>query len=203
MAQGAPAQGTAMQRGHFETMGAAALAQRPDAQTMARPAAGMNAGLKPEAPSRPLQQPPASQEGPFIAPPPIDPGRHAQAAPSAQDVRRAAPPRAAAPAPATRAPAERPRAPSLFERVTGVRRAAPPAAAAPVQEPTFRPAPVAQAPQAVDVPMPPVQQQAAPQPITPPQLGPVDPADRPTAGVPQATGDDLLDIPAFLRRQSS
>ena len=65
------------------------------------------------------------------------------------------------------------RGPSLFERVTGVSRRA-------LAEP--QPAP-----------------RAAPQPIAQPRLGPLDPADR----IGPAKDEDLLDIPAFLRRQAN
>jgi cell division protein FtsZ len=85
-------------------------------------------------------------------------------------------PSAASPvaAPAREAAPRRGRVPSLIERVTGVGRARPtPPPAAP------RPAP------------PPVQQQ--------PRLAPLDPDERPTG----SKEDDLLDIPAFLRRQAN
>ena len=69
--------------------------------------------------------------------------------------------------------------PSLIERVTGVGRArpavpaAPPRQAAPAQPAVARPAQ--------------------------PRLTPLDPEQRPTA----SKEDDLLDIPAFLRRQAN
>ena len=75
-------------------------------------------------------------------------------------------------------PRTRGRVPSLIERVTGVGRARPPA---PVQPP--RPA-------ATAAPRPAAQQ---------PRLAPLDPEDRPGA----SKEDDLLDIPAFLRRQAN
>jgi cell division protein FtsZ len=109
---------------------------------------------------------------------------------------------------------------SLFERVTGTGRAKKPEEAA-VSEPSPATQPAAQAsergtidalirsraasPQPAETPAPaPVQApvQAAPvqpAPVKPP-LGGVDPADR----LPSAdTEDDLLDIPAFLRRQAN
>jgi cell division protein FtsZ len=130
------------------------------------------------------------------------------------------------------APAPRPRMPSLFERVTGTGRARPsevdevpseepgptakPAAAAPSAAPAASPAPAApEAPKAVaqDAPAP-----AQPEPgqvtrLRPPtvaaepakpapqaQLGGLDASDRIAA--PQDE-EDVLDIPAFLRRQAN
>jgi cell division protein FtsZ len=95
----------------------------------------------------------------------------------------------AAPQPATAAPAvaretavrPKARAPSLIERVTGIgrARATPPA------------------PPVVDRP------QRAPTPIqakvSQPRLAPLEPEDRPAG----SKEDDLLDIPAFLRRQAN
>jgi cell division protein FtsZ len=78
-------------------------------------------------------------------------------------------------------PAYKMRAPSLFERVTGVGRAR---AAAPQ--------PVTAGP--VAPPQPP-----APQPQQP-RLGPLDPADRVTVSKGE---EDLLEIPTFLRRQAN
>ena len=72
------------------------------------------------------------------------------------------------------------RAPSLIERVTGIGRgratAAPPAVERPQRTPT---------------PMPPKPSQ--------PRLAPLEPEDRPSG----SKDDDLLDIPAFLRRQAN
>jgi cell division protein FtsZ len=72
------------------------------------------------------------------------------------------------------------RGPSLFERVTGTGRARPAATTARPTAPATAPA---QAPAAAQ-----------------PRLGGLDPADR-VAG--QKSEDDLLDIPAFLRRQAN
>src|SRR5205085_8803505 len=69
------------------------------------------------------------------------------------------------------------RVPSLIERVTGIGRARPPAAAA--QRPP-RPATAATA-----------------RPAAQPRLAPLEPEAQPGA----SKEDDLLDIPAFLRRQ--
>ena len=92
-----------------------------------------------------------------------------------------------------RPPQKPSRVPSLFERVTKAGRLlhreepAPPARVAPV-------APTAAVPVATQMPAP------APTPATAPQakLGPLDPAER-----PGAKEEDLLDIPAFLRRQAN
>jgi cell division protein FtsZ len=75
------------------------------------------------------------------------------------------------------------RVPSLIERVTGVGRRPAPA-----------PAPAAPRPAAPGGP-------AAPPPARPAQqrLAPLDPEQRP----PQSKEEDLLDIPAFLRRQAN
>ncbi|MBI3515454.1 MAG: cell division protein FtsZ, partial [Proteobacteria bacterium] len=118
------------------------------------------------------------------------PARAEPAAPSAAAMPAPAPapamaaPADARPAPAAPPQAEKPRAPSLFERVTGAagRRAKAEAAAARPAEPSLRPAPAAVAPNA----------QAS--------LGQVDPTDRLASSQP---ADDLLDIPAFLRRQAN
>ena len=75
------------------------------------------------------------------------------------------------------APKPKGRVPSLIERVTGVgrARATPPEPAAQAAKP------------------------AAPQPSTQPRLAPLEPDDRPNL----SKEDDLLDIPAFLRRQAN
>ncbi|HXA70216.1 MAG TPA: cell division protein FtsZ [Stellaceae bacterium] len=80
-------------------------------------------------------------------------------------------------------PAYKMRGPSLFERVTGVGRGR----AAPAAPPPITAGPVA----------PP--QPAAPQPQQQ-RLGPLDPADRVTVSKGE---EDLLEIPAFLRRQAN
>src|SRR5215470_12906956 len=72
------------------------------------------------------------------------------------------------------------RVPSLIERVTGVARARV-SAPAPQQKPQ------------------PVPQPARPAAAAPPRLTPLEPEERPGA----STEDDLLDIPAFLRRQAN
>jgi cell division protein FtsZ len=97
----------------------------------------------------------------------------------------------------------RTRAPTLFERVTGAGRllareeaaaaaaaAAATAAAAPAPTPVSAPAPA---------PIPAAPPRAAVPPVQP-RLGALDPSDRLP---PAAKEDDLLDIPAFLRRQAN
>jgi cell division protein FtsZ len=126
---------------------------------------------------------PARGEAPFIAPRPAEPVQQPTAAPRAE---RSADPFAAAAmenAPAKAEPAkEKRRGPSLFERVTGTGRARQAAQAAPAATAT----PAAAAP--------------APAPAAQPRLGGLDPVDRISTPSPQ---DDLLDIPAVLRRQAN
>ena len=84
-------------------------------------------------------------------------------------------------------PVRKARTPSLFERVTGVarhRQASVEPSAPAVATPT---APAAAAP-------------AQPTPPAQPRLGPLDPADRVSVS---KTEEDLLEIPAFLRRQAN
>jgi cell division protein FtsZ len=76
------------------------------------------------------------------------------------------------------------RVPSLIERVTGVGRARAAAPPPPAPAATER-----------SVPRPPA---AAPRPAQP-RLTPLEPEDRPGG----SKEDDLLDIPAFLRRQAN
>src|SRR5579885_183584 len=80
-------------------------------------------------------------------------------------------------------PAFKTRTPSLFERVTGVGRGR----SVPAEPPPVTAAPVA------STPAPPPQPQQ-------PRLGPLDPADRVTMSKRE---EDLLEIPAFLRRQAN
>jgi cell division protein FtsZ len=118
--------------------------------------------------------PAARTEPAFIAPRPAEP---VQA--TALQPQRAADPFAAAGL-ANAAPRAEPvkrRGPSLFERVTGTGRAR------------------AQAQTAAAAPAAP----ATPAPAAQPRLGGLDPVDRAS----QPAQDDLLDIPAFLRRQAN
>jgi cell division protein FtsZ len=83
-------------------------------------------------------------------------------------------------APDAAPPRAKGRVPSLIERVTGVARARA-GAPAPQRKPQ------------------PVQPPARPAAAAPPRLTPLEPEERPGA----STEDDLLDIPAFLRRQAN
>ena len=120
----------------------------------------------------------AVRSGAFIAPRPVDPGTPRQVPLTHPAVQ----------APAADPARQRGRGPSLIERVTGVgRRATPPAAApAPVPTPAAAPRPAALPPQ----PSRPAQQ---------PRLAPLEPDER----TGNSKEDDLLDIPAFLRRQAN
>ena len=116
----------------------------------------------------------ALRSGAFIAPRPVDPGP-ARQTPIAQPIV----------PPASHEAQARPRGrvPSLIERVAGVARAR--VTGTPVAPP---------APRAAPVPPPPPR-------ATQPRLAPLDPNERPGAG--SGKDDDLLDIPAFLRRQAN
>jgi cell division protein FtsZ len=118
----------------------------------------------------------ARTEPAFIAPRPAEPVPSATPQPQ-----RPADPFAAAelanPAPRPEPVKEKRRGPSLFERVTGTGRAR------------------AQAQAQAAAPAAP----AAPPPAAQPRLGGLDPVDR----AAPAAQDDLLDIPAFLRRQAN
>jgi cell division protein FtsZ len=118
----------------------------------------------------------AMRGGAFIVPKPVDPGTPRQvplAHPAVQT---------AAMDPAR----QRGRGPSLIERVTGVGRRAVPPAPAPTP-----PMPVAAPRPAVAPPQPPRPTQ--------PRLPPLEPEER----TGNSKEDDLLDIPAFLRRQAN
>jgi cell division protein FtsZ len=122
----------------------------------------------------------AVRSGAFIAPKPVDPGLPRQV-PVAHP---AVPPAADTPA------RPRGRGPSLIERVTGVGRVrAMPPAAAPVP-----PAAPAAAPRPAATPA-----AAAPRTAPQPRLAPLEPEER----TGNSKEDDLLDIPAFLRRQAN
>lgn len=118
----------------------------------------------------------ALKNGAFIAPRPVDPGpiRPVPVAPPAVA------PAAAALGSAQAQARPKGRVPSLIERVTGVGRRSP-------TPPAPRPA--------APVPPPP---SGAPRPAQP-RLAPLDPGERPA----QSKDEDLLDIPAFLRRQAN
>ena len=121
----------------------------------------------------------AMRSGAFIAPKPVDPG-----------IARQVPPAQPAVPSSGGDPQVRPkgRVPSLIERVTGVgrARATPPPAAERPAAPPPPPRPTPQAP-------------AQPPRPTQPRLAPLESEQRPGA----SKEDDLLDIPAFLRRQAN
>ncbi len=149
----------------------------PQAQSIEAQAV-RNAPFMPPKPFEAAQKPvPATVAAPVPMPEPV------VAAPQVEAVR-------PAPKPASRGP-------SLFERVTKagrllhreepeIARVAPVMTAAPVPAPTPAPAPA------------PTPTAAAPAPTAQAKLGPLDPAER-----PGSKEEDLLDIPAFLRRQAN
>jgi cell division protein FtsZ len=129
----------------------------------------------------------ALRNGAFMAPKPVDPGEPRQvplahpAVPSAADT-------------AARA---RGRGPSLIERVTGVGRARLTQPPAPAPMPVAQPAPPP-APRPVAPPSAPVAA-AAPTRSVQPRLASLETEER----TGNSKEDDLLDIPAFLRRQAN
>jgi cell division protein FtsZ len=139
----------------------------------------LKAAQRPELESEPLPQAAVAAEsaairsGAFVAPRPADAG-------AMRPVSLTHP--AVPPAAAVKESAAKPkgRVPSLIERVTGVGRA--------------RTTPPETAPRPPAPPIAPVTQ-----PATQPRLAPLDPEDRPNL----SKEDDLLDIPAFLRRQAN
>jgi cell division protein FtsZ len=153
-----------------------------------RAAAAPTPAAEPAPPAAEAAESAAVRSGAFIAPKPVDPGTPRQV-PLAHP---AVPPAADAPA------RPRGRGPSLIERVTGVGRVR-------MTQPAVAPAPAA-APVAPPAPPPPP---AAARPMVPPaaagarstqqRLGPLEPEER--SG--NSKEDDLLDIPAFLRRQAN
>jgi cell division protein FtsZ len=180
--------GAAMRGGYAQPM----LTQNAAPTSSRSPAA--SAPAEPASPTAEAAETAAVRSGAFIAPKPVDPGTPRQV----PLTHPAVPPAADAPA--------RPRArgPSLIERVTGVGRArvSPPAAPAPAPAPT----PAAPPPPPAAPPPPPA---AAPRAAAPapnaatrpnqPRLAPLEAEER-GAGNKE---DDLLDIPAFLRRQAN
>jgi cell division protein FtsZ len=119
--------------------------------------------------------------GAFIAPKPVDPG-----VPRQVPLAHPAVPPAAAEAPAR----PRSRGPSLIERVTGVGRVR-------LTQPTATPAPTPTA--APPAPArPTTAPSGAPRPAQP-RLASLEPEEQSAS----AKEDDLLDIPAFLRRQAN
>ncbi|HTV88633.1 MAG TPA: cell division protein FtsZ [Stellaceae bacterium] len=147
-------------------------------QNAANPPAAARAENAPEPvpPAAAAAESAAVKNGAFIAPRAVDPGpiRPVPVVPPAV----VAPPAAATGPALEPQPRPRGRVPSLIERVTGVGRR-------PIPPVTPRAA----------APVPPA---AAPRPAQP-RLAPLDPGERP----PASKDEDLLDIPAFLRRQAN
>ena len=186
-----------------------AIAEDESEAVMAAPEHETEAEMPAPAPARPA--PVATREA-FIPPEAVEPGRDNRAAAdpfaAAAMTNGAGPRREAAPAPA--APAK---APSLFERVTGTGRAAwagrtrrQPETAPPVRtEPAEtgraerHDGPIARPVRQPRAAMPRPTEQAVPEQPQP-QFGGLNPADRIPASTPE---EDLLDIPAFLRRQAN
>ena len=210
---------------------AAAAESEPVAAAMMAPAPAPAATHRPETEeagtdAAPMPPPAAGTEGgardPFLPPPPVDPNRtEGTAKPAADPFREAALLNGGAPK------AERRRTPSLLKRLTGVgrsRKAPEPvaAAAAPevpkaakaakapenrdmtAREPTLGPPP---APAPEPAPEPALEPAPKPEAAAPPVAAPeqsrldvVEAGDRRAA--PQSE-EDLLEIPAFLRRQAN
>jgi cell division protein FtsZ len=129
---------------------------------------------EPPAPAAAAAESAAVRSGAFIAPRPVDAGPPRQAPITQPAVSPMAPPREP-----QQQQRPRGRVPSLIERVTGVGRARVTPPAPPMREPQPRP--------------------AAPARPSQPRLAPLEPEERPGA----SKEDDLLDIPAFLRRQAN
>jgi len=166
------------------TQNAVPPAARSEPRAPAAPAAAP-APTEAGAPAAEAAENAALRGGAFIAPKPVDPGVPRQV-PIAHP---AVPPAAEA------AARPRGRGPSLIERVTGVGRvrATPPAAA-----PAAAPTPVAQ-PTPPARPAAPMPAAAPPRAAAQPRLAPLEPEER----TGNSKEDDLLDIPAFLRRQAN
>jgi cell division protein FtsZ len=179
-----PEPSAALRGGYTQPMLTQNAVPTPPRAELRAPAAPTPPVAEPSPPAAEAAESAALRSGAFIAPKPVDPGAPRQV-PLAHP---AVPLAADAPA--------RPRArgPSLIERVTGVGRVrvSPPAA-------------------------PPVAAPVAPPPITAPRAAPAAPATPTTARPSQprlapleaeersanSKEDDLLDIPAFLRRQAN
>jgi cell division protein FtsZ len=174
-----PEPGAALRTGYTQPMLTQNAIPTPPRAELRAPPAAPAASAPPAAEAA---ESAAVRSGAFIAPKPVDPGTPRQV-PLAHP---AVPPAADAPA--------RPRArgPSLIERVTGVGRVrvSPPAAPAPIPTP---PAPPIAAPRAA-----PAAPNVAARPNQP-RLTPLEPEERSASN----KEDDLLDIPAFLRRQAN
>jgi cell division protein FtsZ len=173
-----PEPSAALRTGYTQPMLTQNAVPTPPRAELRAPA--LPSAAEPSPPAAEAAESAALRSGAFIAPKPVDPGTPRQvplahpAVPSAAD----APARA------------RTRGPSLIERVTGVGRVrvSPPAAA---------PATVAPPPAAPRA----TPSAAAPAAARPnqPRLAPLEPEERGA----NSKEDDLLDIPAFLRRQAN
>jgi cell division protein FtsZ len=175
------------------------------------PAEAAPAAIAPAAPTpaeKPMPAAPATLDAPFIPPAPVEvkPATAKAADPfKAAEVVNAVAVQARDKAP-EKPTQPKERTPSLFERVTGSTRFGKPKAvetAAPAPAPVPAPAVAATRPAVAPakpaaVPLPPKPAAAAP---VAPKLGVIDPTDR--LAPSQANEDDLLDIPAFLRRQAN
>ena len=183
---------------------------------MAQPAAAMQAQpVRTQPAPQPAAQRPAPAEKPFIAPPPVERMPQAAAPAPAAPVEAAAPP-----------PAPQPRKmPNLFSRVTGsawsrvtssgsaspapaeqrepvmpqMRTTPAPRPAAPASQPAPSQAPAPAASYAAPAAPPPAATAPAAPPVQP-RLSGLDPKDRLATSRAE---EDLLDIPAFLRRQAN
>ncbi len=200
------ATGTEIRR---EVAGATALAAAPASAPVADIAPGPivaeapRANLSQPAISQPVGQTmrepvlqraaPARDEKPFIAPPPVTASASAAAPTVPQPAEAAAP----QPSPPPR------KIPNLFSRVTGSAwgRASTAEARQPVT-PQLRasPAPRAAVPAAAAAPTPAAASASQSSPPAQPRLSGLDPKDRLTVSRAE---EDLLDIPAFLRRQAN
>jgi cell division protein FtsZ len=172
---------------------ALAMAQpQPQPQAVAQPLPQAQPAVPKPVPQAPLETPSVSQaetieraivrDDAFIPPKPVEP--QVRPTTAAAPVGSPDPFAAAAMANGGRGqPAYKMRTPSLFERVTGVGRG---------RAASAEPAPVRAGPVAPTAPAQPAAAQ--------PRLGPLDPADRVTVSKGE---EDLLEIPAFLRRQAN
>ena len=155
----------------------------PAAPAAAEPLVARSAAIQP------MMAPPADirMDEPFIPPAPVDP-RGPLSTTADPFAAAAVANGAGSQAPAAKA---RPAAPSLFERVTGISRVTKPKA------PAAQPTPIRSEPK---VGMAPAPVTMAPESPLQPTLGGLDGTERTLAN---SAEDDLLDIPAFLRRQAN
>jgi len=128
---------------------------------------------------------PAVDERPFIAPAAQVPPRRPETAPRTADAFRASDLVNAAPRPEPKAEPARGRGPSLFRQITGLG----------LKNDKAEPAPAR-----AESPRQPAQPPAPPPQAAQPRLGALNPSDRVR---PSQSEDEMLDIPAFLRRQAN